>query len=485
MIEAELANPKTTPERLYEIAVSAPQYANAVAQHPNAYPELIAWCQQQMSSQPAAQKSSKVLWWILGASAAIITIAAVALMIIFSDKGTPAVAPQAGSVSEDAEVDEHTDEDPNEDDFENSEFEEVWLDTGEVWNVMGNVLVTSSSASNTSDIRVKILQPGFEIKEFMVAESLIEHGPNALLVDYGWTVAGNTEPEFVAVGVFRAPGSGLTPETYFVEAAFLNLASGQVTHALTVDGIANQPSLNKIVGSNLSAIAVEVESDERIVYGVSSNQGQLWRIPGHIAADTYDTAYIQLAQDNDSNFCPVYMGVDVAEGKTRWQIGAPGTPSERDSQLCTSTNIPPKSGPNNQFNSEIELVEFNMRSGDRYIKEIRTGQDLKLPGMPELFDSVTGQAYYHPYLSDHDPQVIDTNTGEVLREIKDAERLDFKVHQILNGLIYAETKDERIIVRVSNGEVLEERWGAFPVAEINSWTYYSDGLLTNAPHNPH
>lgn len=80
-VTAELADPGTPALRLAHIAQAHPEHAAAIAQHPNAYPELVAWAQQVQNTRtptpaafegtvttnfPSAPRWSRFAWMLAG-----------------------------------------------------------------------------------------------------------------------------------------------------------------------------------------------------------------------------------------------------------------------------------------------------------------------------------------------------------------------------------------------------------------------------------
>lgn len=66
---ARLHDPATDAAALAEIAAAHPEFADAVARHPNAYPELIAWAGQVSSQEPARPRRIP-RWALIGGAAA-------------------------------------------------------------------------------------------------------------------------------------------------------------------------------------------------------------------------------------------------------------------------------------------------------------------------------------------------------------------------------------------------------------------------------
>lgn len=480
MIEDELANPLTTPGRLQEIATLAPQYAPQIAQHPNAYPELIAWCHQQMATLPAqdpgqTQRNNKVLWSVIGVVAAVVAIFVIMLVLVFNGRGAssepePVPAPELTAPEPESEL-ETTPEPEATDDFEY-----IWLDEDYDWQVVGDVLVNADyddSSGVQNDFRVSVLQPGEGVKSLFF-DAVMKKDPAAQdFIYHSWAVVGDDEPAVVFIAVYRQPGSGLKPPSYYVEAVFVDIDGVEISRTVVVEEMPVTPRIEAVVASSAGTVAVSLREDSDVIYGVAASGGVLWQMPGYIVTESYDTAFIDATAKDEPSNCRVFHGIDVASGKPVWQLGETG---------CVSGW--PNFGPESGGSLRDKVFSLQIESEDPALKELVTGVDLQLPGLPQLYDSVAKQAFYYPALGYNSPKVFDVVSGKVLFELEaeDAVRLEFVARQLFGGLIYAETKDENIVVRVSDGEVLSD-WERYPLAQLGEWWLFNDGLLTNEPYD--
>lgn len=77
------ADPSTTPEVLAQLAYQHPELHPLIAQHPNAYPELVAWIVEYGSPRPA--KKSRVPWIVGGV--AVLVAAVIGVVFLFTQRG--------------------------------------------------------------------------------------------------------------------------------------------------------------------------------------------------------------------------------------------------------------------------------------------------------------------------------------------------------------------------------------------------------------
>lgn len=489
----ELANPATPPERLHRLATQFPQYAGAIAQHPNAYPELIAWCRDLQTSMQADRAAPNraapeqaapdrtapnraALWWILCSAAAVLIVALVVGIVVWlaPEQEAPTAAPR--STASPAPTPETTPLRPVED--------SMMLDP-ERWRVVGEVLVSEEANVLPSEHTVSILSPGGEIQSFILGDALglVDRDPD--LRDLGWAVHGGASPGIVFFSVHRVPASGLDPESFRVDTAAFDAEGARLGGTVLAEGLTAEPELEHRAGSSDGAVAVTVYDGEYRTFGVSAKGVLLWEKPGAITDEMYGAAFIESREDLN---CLTASSISIADGRTLWSRDNHDRRSSSGDCIQTVVGL-----------AETKLLDVVPVGGMAMMRENAFGdQDLFFdlltgdPLLPQqnfaLIDSAAGLAWAGPAFFDEDRPwaVHDLRTGESLFEIAMSEksRLGLEGVQLLDGYLYTLTTDGSPIIRVSDGEVVADNSERYPITRIGGWWYFSDGLLTNAPYTP-
>lgn len=346
------------------------------------------------------------------------------------------------------------------------------------WGVMRNVLIdlsgNNSSTAEGSEGPTVIHRPA----EGQVQLDAVQLLPDEDVTGQRWTLAGpDPDPYAVALVEVRRPAQGLEAATYQTRLLTVDIAAG--TASITEDtevGTSACESDRRMVGSHDHAVAIEVRDYEdettcsNYVTTISARDPQtgdeLWNREVERAESwSYGvvTANYPAPEPEPMGMahCHIVSGLDVATGKTLWELDAREHRSEDGG--CLLMQAEPGTNGNSAVNFDTWLIT-NDGKFERWV-ETTTGRELKITDHLDHYDPVSGLGVIHSgdlsswQEASFGLKSLDVFTGEVKysMERQQFDSLNLEIHGFYSGKIYAGDDERDLVIDATTGDVAFER----------------------------
>lgn len=308
-----------------------------------------------------------------------------------------------------------------------------------------------------------------------------------------YTSVGTADMPMIAGAVqYRAPASGLEPESYVTVLLAIDPATGSIvkqTEVLRTELEGNHA--DGLTGSGTNAVAFSTTiADPRAGTSTSTTRAfdvitgtKLWERPGYsyghvLGALTVMTDGKGLTSAGDP--CPQAEGIDVATGKVLYNVQL----ADQAPENCEHPT--PTAGG--------DSVGTRAQAGGRYVRigsakvasfDALTGAPVKLPEKLQGRDPLSSLVAGGPALSTTDQPIVvsDALTGaaKFTLEAEKAVKLGAVVEALYDGKLYLRTTDQHPVVDVATGETITTNAPRYPVGAVDKWTFWSDGALEPRP----
>ncbi|WP_138418642.1 hypothetical protein [Sinomonas gamaensis] len=299
----------------------------------------------------------------------------------------------------------------------------------------------------------------------------------------GWNIAGigPTERPLLAVLMdLRVPASGLDPEKKIAVLETYDPVSGKVGDSHQIAEAKSDESLPfEIHGSNDNVVATVVESGgQTSTVGFDARSGsQMWTSPGSIyqrdEAPPSGFVVIMDSHEKPSPYCHKTSIVNVSDGTPlKGYTQGPGAYG-----FCTIH-------PSVTFPDPKHAIYREQVNSDTYNDSCVTIPNGLACAMGSLTKGdLAGEEGFQGADTNYNAtkifSVIDASTGaqkwSLPPERANALRATFKA---LNGkYLYIETTDQKLVVDVSGNTTTPNPTGHYPIASLDGWTVWEDGLV--------
>lgn len=361
----------------------------------------------------------------------------------------------------------------------------------EAWEPLGNLLVATKPLLG-SDTELRSLVPGATETVTTVSELF----GNEEVKHTRWAAIGDTAPQLAVVALIRTPAKGITPPSFRVDVVAVPAGASEPAPYTVVDGLSEKAEVRSAVGSPAGVVAVEVsDTDEAkddvvsITYAVDALTGkEVWQQEGYVAGPVFGALTVETWPEDGP--CRTLTMRDVGTGKELRRFVGADMPGDGSEPCADPQILRYKSGTVYEREAVGDAVVMVRRTfSDRGLWfDARTGAELAFPHRNlAFFDPVHNLALVDDRLSrplgDQSPkpvEVYDAITGEVKFTMAEetAKELGFIPRALFDGVLYGETSDAHVEIRVADGVVTDDASGVTPVAAVGDWTYFSDGSLT-------
>ena len=355
-----------------------------------------------------------------------------------------------------------------------------------------------------------LAKPGFDLETapWVGSEAslyMIGHGPVTVTAEELFPGKEISAQQYTSIGTaarpllaglieYRRPASGLDEQKYVTVLAAID----PVTQALlktTEVALADREGAveNGLTGSNGNAASFTVTQPvsgnnfETVstTHGYDAVTGKnIWEKPGKSTSQVVGAVVVigngKGTIPYDTEPCPRGTGVDVATGKTLYQVDFIDV-----SERCTDVDVGASASsaflPGRSEHRRYVRIE---EAGVQKAFVALTGSPVKLPEQILAVDPLSSLAAGEKASPDTEPIVVtDVNTGAVKWTLDAAKvgKLNASVLALYDGKLYLKTTDQRPVIDIATGKTVENDTARYPTGQVDGWTLWSDGELERNP----
>ncbi|MEZ3160502.1 hypothetical protein AB1K54_08115 [Microbacterium sp. BWT-B31] len=518
-----LHDPATDAATLAAIAQAHPEFADAVARHPNTYPELREWALRAAAAPAAATAATPA-----AAAAAITGTKAdpdaasrgagsrrriliggavlggllllgggVGIAVAVSSASGPASEPQ--TVGTPTPTPTHKAQVAPTPSATPTPSRPLSLAPGEGYLVMGDLLVDGDAQGSDVADRVqgpvRVFTP--ETGELLVDAAQLLGADE--VTGQTWTLAGLDDASYlVGLVEVREPASGLDPEQWVTSLVSVGVRehTGRVVARVPVVTASCEDAAWgwTLAGSGGDAVAagvslrddVRCESDEKYTAAWSTTTGEvIWRVDGVSPAGSALGTILSWDDDPLDASCERVIGRAVVDGRELFRYSGA---EHRVEKRCTVSI--PDADLSAVFESQAQKgriwtvdVDFDDDDAQSVSYDARTGEQLQVRQPVVAYDPATGMALavgWDPTRSERRGlEVYDTRSGATAFTMDEERYQDLNVRplSLVEGMLYLETSDQTLAIDVETGAVVDDAVVVHPLAVMGDYVYLSDGGL--------